>query len=229
MKVYIGFDHRELPAFYVACKTLHRHSEGATITPLDSQRLAASGMLRRPVDRRGGLYDIPSNAPASTDFATSRFLVPMLAQTGWALFTDCDMVFLGDIAELFALADPAFAVMVVKHPNLPGDGVKMDGAPQTPYPRKNWSSVILWNCDHPANQRLSLQDVNERPGRDLHAFYWLHDSEIGELPPEWNWLVGVQPKPASPKIAHFTMGGPWFPNWKPAEHDEIFTTALNME
>ena len=66
----------------------------------------------------------------------------------------------------------------------------------------------MFNCDHPANQRLSLQDVNERPGRDLHRFYWLHDDEIGELPPEWNWLVGVQPMPAEPKLAHYTLGTP---------------------
>lgn len=228
MKVYIGYDSNEIAAYHVACKTLNRSSLRTHITPLDADRLAASGLLRRPVDRRGGLYDIPSNAPASTDFAISRFLVPYLAQTGWALFTDCDMVFMADVAELFALADPSKAVMVVKHENLPGTGTKMDGAAQLPYPRKNWSSVILWNCDHPANRRLSLQDVNERPGRDLHAFYWLHDSEIGELPPEWNWLVGIQPKPGSPKIAHFTQGGPWIPNWKPVEHDEIWTAALDM-
>jgi hypothetical protein len=85
--------------------------------------------------------------------------------------------------------------------------------------------VMLWNCDHPANQRLTLQDVNERPGRDLHRFYWLNDSEIGALPPEWNWLVGVQPKPAAPQIAHFTLGGPFTPGWKGAEHDEIWAEA----
>lgn len=228
MKVYIGYDQREVAAYHVACKTLNRTSPGASITPLDADRLAAFGLLRRPVDRRGGLYDLPSNAPASTDFAVSRFLVPHLAQTGWALFTDCDVVFLADVAQLFALADPKFAVMVVKHLALPDEGTKMDGVPQVPYRRKNWSSVMLWNCDHPANRRLSVQDVNERPGRDLHAFYWLHDSEIGALPAEWNWLVNVQPKPLHPKIAHFTLGGPWLPNWSPADHDDIWTSALDM-
>lgn len=228
VRVYIGFDHREVAAYHVACKTLNRTSPQAHITPLDADRLAAQGLLRRPVDRRGGLYDLPSNAPASTDFAVSRFLVPHLAQTGWALFADCDVVFLADVAELFALADPSYAVMVVQHPDLPDEGTKMDGAPQTAYRRKNWSSVMLWNCDHPANRRLSLRDVNERPGRDLHAFYWLHDSEIGSLPGEWNWLVGVHPKPDAPKIAHFTLGGPWLPNWKAAEHDDTWLRALEM-
>jgi len=84
---------------------------------------------------------------------------------------------------------------------------------------------MLINASHPANQRLSLQDVNERPGRDLHRFYWLHDSEIGMLTPDWNVLIGVQEKPFFPKLAHFTLGGPFLPNWKGAEHDEIWLEA----
>lgn len=223
MRVFIGHDSREQAAYDVACASLRRTS-GIEPTPLISERLAAGGLLRRATDRRGLIYDFPSNAPCATDFAISRFLVPHLAQSGWALFTDCDVVFLADVAELFALADPDKAVMVVKH-NQGGGGFKMDGQVQLAYPRKNWSSVVLYNCDHPANRRLSLQDVNERPGRDLHAFYWLHDSEIGSLPAEWNWLVGVQAKPEAPKIAHFTLGGPWIPSWDVAEHDKIWLDA----
>lgn len=222
MRVYIGWDEREQEAYRAAVRSLGAVSPSALVTPLKADKLSACGMLRRPQDRRGMIYDIPSNAPCSTDFAISRFLVPHLAQTGWALFTDCDVLFLSDVAELFEQADPDKAVMVVKHPNLPESGVKMDGQAQVAYPRKNWSSVILWNCDHPANQRLSLQDVNERPGRDLHAFYWLADSEIGSLSPDWNWLVGVREKPLFPKIAHFTLGGPWLPGWNGAEHDELW-------
>lgn len=226
MRVFIGYDQREAEAYRVAVKSLKAVSPRADVTPLDVDRLAAFGLLRRHVDRRGQMYDLTSNAPQSTDFAVSRFLVPHLAQTGWALFTDCDVVFLSPIEHLFALADPRYAVMVVKHEQA-GGGTKMDGQAQTSYARKNWSSVCLFNADHPANRRLSLQDVNERPGRDLHAFYWLHDSEIGELPAEWNWLAGVQPPPVSPAIAHFTLGGPWLPNWPGAEHDEIWEGAAN--
>lgn len=224
MKLYIGHDDREQAAYDVAERTLGWFSD-LDATPVMSDRLAACGLLRRPTDRRGQLYDLPSNAPCATDFAISRFLVPMLAQTGWALFVDCDVVFMADPADLLELADPTKAVMVVKHQNGHVPGTKMDGQAQVLYPRKNWSSVMLFNCDHPANRRLSLQDVNERPGRDLHAFYWLADSELGELPPEWNWLVGVQPKPEHPKIAHFTLGGPWLSSWEGAEHDEIWLEA----
>lgn len=222
-RVYIGYDAREHAAYEVAERSLLAHSPDAQVTRLDATRLADQGLLRRPQDRRGNsTYDIISNAPQSTDFAISRFLVPHLAHEGWALFVDCDVVFLRPIEELFALADDRCAAMVVKHAALAESGLKMDGQAQTPYPRKNWSSVVLWNCDHPANRRLSLQDVNERPGRDLHAFYYLHDEEIGGLPRGWNWLVNVQPKPENTGIAHLTLGGPWLPNWAPAAHDDIW-------
>jgi hypothetical protein len=230
VKVYIGYDSREPQAYEVATSSLIRRASGiVSLHALNAQRLAESGLLRRPTDLRGQRYDIPSNAPASTEFAISRFLVPILAQSGWALFTDSDVVFLSDIAELFALADPRYALMCVQHEMhssgyIARDGslVKMDGQAQVPYPRKNWSSVMLFNCDHPANKRLSLVDVQERRGFDLHQLYWLNDSEIGALPAEWNWLVGAQPKPVNPKIAHFTLGGPFLPGWQGAEHDGIW-------
>jgi hypothetical protein len=214
VRIYIGHDPREQAAFDVAERSLRRHSPGVHVTALRAGRLAQAGLLRRLQDTRGGadagfrLWDLPSNAPCATEFAISRFLVPMLALEGWALFVDCDVVFMADVAEMFALADPSKAVMVVQHQNGHTAGTKMDGQAQVIYPRKNWSSVVLWNCDHPANRRLSLVDVHERPGRDLHAFYWLADSEIGELPAEWNWLVGVQPRPLVPKLAHYTLGTP---------------------
>lgn len=212
MKVFIGWDSREPLAFEAAERSLKRHSPSVTPTPLCLDKLAAFGLLRRPMDRRGGMYDFPSNAPCSTEFAISRFLVPMLAQSGWALFVDADVVFLADVAELFALADPTKAVMVVDHGDAQARPLtevrKMDGQIQTRYPRKNQSSVMLWNCDHVANQRLTLRDVNERRGFDLHQFYWLNDSEIGYLPGEWNWLVNVEPKPDQPKLAHYTLGIP---------------------
>lgn len=223
--IFIGHDRREQAAFDVAVKSLRRFQPDVAYLPLQLERLAAVGLLRRPMDMRGQMYDLPSNAHCATEFAISRFLVPILCQSGFALFVDADVVFLADPGELFALADPEKAVMVVKHHNGHVAGAKMDGQMQQMYPRKNWSSVMLFNCDHPANRRLSLQDVNDRPGRDLHAFYWLNDDEIGELPSEYNWLVGVQPKPETPKVAHFTLGGPWLPSWQGAEHDEIWLEA----
>lgn len=223
MRIYIGWDHREQAAFDVAAKTARAF--GSEVIPLYEDRLRATGVLTRPVDRRGHLYDLVSSAPQSTDFANSRFLVPMLAHAGWALFVDGDVVFLRNPEELRGLLDPTKAVMVVKHPPLEVGGVKMDGQLQTRYRRKLWSSVMLVNADHPANRRLNLAMVNEWPGRDLHAFGWLADSEIGTLPAEWNWLVGLQVKPARAAIAHFTLGGPFLPGWEGREHDEIWRRA----
>lgn len=227
LTVYIGYDTREADAFKVAMYSL---LETATcpvrVVPLKQSRLRMSGLLHRPVDHRNGIFDLNSSAPQATEFANARFFVPLLAHSGIALFVDCDVVFLGDVAELFDLFDPDKAVQVVQSTHLPKETVKMVGAPQTKYPRKNWSSVMLWNVDHPANKRLTLDVVNNWPGRNLHAFDWLSDSEIGSLPKEWNWLVNVQDEPENPKIAHYTLGGPWLPTWKPAKNDGLWLQVL---
>ena len=149
----------------------------------------------------------------STGHAIARFFLPfMLIHHGWALFTDGDVLFRRDVHELFDLADPKYAVMVVKHNHVPRLAIKKGGQTQTVYPRKNWSSVMLWNVDHPAHQRLTLGVLNEKPGRDLHAFCWLLDEEIGELPVEWNWLVGHSDSCIDPAIVHFTEGLPSLPD-----------------
>lgn len=248
-KVFIGCDSREMEAYRVAEKTLReRSSVPLSITALKRTQLELQGLCRREithvskgrsmvidgngngVSRRivaaaGVSVDVISNAPMSTEFAITRFLTPLLAQQGWALFIDCDVVFLADVAELFALADPHYPLMCVQHADLPTEGVKMDGQPQIAYKRKNWSSVMLFNCDHPANLALTHELINEVPGRDLHRFCWLDEWTIGALPPEWNWLVGVQARPQAPKLAHFTLGGPWLKGWSEKPHDDLWISA----
>jgi len=142
LKVYIGYDDAERQAYDLAVASLRgRASIPVDVTPLDICRLAESGLIRRPTDRRGHRYDLLSNAPASTDFAISRFLVPILAQTGPALFVDSDVVFLADVANLLAYIELFdFPLMCVKHEYTPRTGPKMDGQVQTSYARKNWSS-----------------------------------------------------------------------------------------
>jgi lipopolysaccharide biosynthesis glycosyltransferase len=163
----------------------------------------------RPTMRRGHqLWDAISKAPMATEFAISRFLVPHLANTGWALFMDCDVLVRRPLDDIFALADPRYAVMCVKHVHEPVATLKMDGQVQTRYPRKNWSSVMAFNCDHPSNRALTLDLINTAPGRDLHRFCWLNDDEIGALPPEWNWLVGHSDPALDPAIVHYTTGSP---------------------
>ncbi len=206
MRVFIGHEQREARSFDLAMASARW--QGFDPSPLYEERLRTTGMLTRPTDRRGQIWDFHSNAPQSTAFAIARFFTPLLAHSGWVLFADCDVVFLRPAHEVARLADPRYAVMVVKHAVGEVGGTKMDGQVQTNYPRKLWSSVMLWNVDHRANQRLNLQMLNQWPGRDLHAFNWLHGDEIGALPPEWNWLVGMQDKPPAPAIAHYTLGTP---------------------
>lgn len=208
--IYLGYDPREDEAFQVARESIRKRTQNPlTIYPL---RLKHLGMLTRPIEFRNGQMWCPiSDAPMSTEFAISRFCVPFLQSRGWALFADCDILCWENIDNLFALADPNYAVLVVKHEQKTGDDTKMDGQIQTFYRRKNWSSVVLWNLDHPANARLTLDILNTWPGRDLHAFGWLKDDEIGELPQKWNWLINAtKGEPKQEGIWHFTLGGGWF-------------------
>ena len=161
------------------------------------------------LDQLVGVYQRERDPRQSTDFSFSRFLVPWLAgYQGWALFIDADMLCLADLAELWALRDARYAVQLVKHQHVCAEGVKFQGMPQTPYGRKNWSSVMLFNCARCT--ALTPAFVNTASGLELHQFHWLADEQIGALPPEWNVLVGVQPLPAAPKVLHYTLGGPWF-------------------
>ena len=226
MRVMIGFDEREADAAHVARKTLLEVTNGELVPEfLCLPKLHDQGLLTRPTDYRGGRdYDMHSNAPASTRFAISRFLTPILCQQGFALFVDCDVVFREDPRNMLREVQAKHAVNVVKHGALPSVGTKMGGQIQVGYTRKNWSSVALFNCDHPANRRLSLRDVNERPGRDLHNFVWLNDIEIGSLDKRWNWLVDLQPRPEKIGIAHLTLGGPWVPEWTGGSFDDEWKT-----
>lgn len=226
LQVYIGYDEREHDAYEVAAHSICRHgSQPVLIHPL---RLANLGhVMQRPIERNDGKLWCPiSEAPMATEFAISRFCVPFLQLDGWALFVDCDILCTADIAELFAFAEPSYAVQVVKHKQESGPKTKMDAQVQTFYARKNWSSVVLWNCGHPANNALTHKRLNGWPGRDLHAFKWLEDSEIGELPPEWNYLVGVSPKQEHPKIAHFTCGVPSMPGYENCEFADLWRKEL---
>jgi hypothetical protein len=228
MKVYVGFDEREAQAAEVARKSLLRVTRGE-IEPefICAAKLYDHGLLWRAADQRGGQdYDLVSNAPQATRFAISRFLTPMLAQNGFALFVDCDVVFLRDPRIMLNEIKAEHAVSVVRHPHaVYPSSVKMVYQTQTHYPMKNASSVMLFNCDHGANRRLSLRDVNERPGRDLHRFYWLAESEIGMLAPQWNWLVDVEPRPVGLGIAHMTLGGPWLDGWQGGSFDAEWRSA----
>ncbi len=212
--IYLGWDARETQAYRVAEFTLRdKTREALHVVPLKHKALRAQGVFDRPwrTDADGQTYDVRDGKPFSTEFAFTRFLVPHLNNyEGWAVFMDCDVMVMADIAELFALAKDKYAVMVVKHVHVPDNKIKMDARVQSRYWRKNWSSVVLWNCGHKSNRKVTPEYVNQVPGYFLHTFSWLKDKEIGELPKEWNVLVGHTHGVRAPKIIHFTDGGPWF-------------------
>lgn len=218
--VFIGYEPRQAEAFETARYSIRKSiGSRAIVRGLLLSDMVGLGFYTRPTcERLGRLIDLQSMTPdyngeMTTEFAISRFLVPHLCREGWALFVDCDVMVRGDLNELFALceASPDKALMCVKHDYVPFEHTKMDGRQQTDYFRKNWSSVMCFNCDHEAHDRLTLDLINAVPGRDLHRFCWLKDEDIGELPAAWNWLAQVSEHIPEPKLVHWTLGGPWLP------------------
>lgn len=231
--IFVGFDPREAAAFAVCRASIRRHlTLPVPIYGLVLSELRERGLYTRPMEVRDGkLWDVISEAPCSTEFSNSRFLTPILARenrkegepAGWALFLDSDMLVCENLARLFEQLDPKYAVYCVKHRHDPPPGTKMDGQAQVRYARKNWSSFCIWQTDHPANAALTLDVVNTWPGRDLHAFKWLTDEQIGELSPEYNWLVGHN----RPKVIHYTEGLPNMPGYEDCEFADEWRQELH--
>jgi len=219
--VYIGYDAREDAAWRVCVSSLLRHSStNITIKPLIQKELRDNGFYTRKKDDR-----------ASTEFTYTRFMVPFLNQyEGWAIYCDCDFLWLNDVRELISSLDTKFAVYVVKHDYKPTNKTKMDGKEQSQYPRKNWSSLIIWNCAHPSNAQLSLDTINQASPSYLHRFSWLNDFDIGEISLEWNWLVGwyQEPQDGTPRALHYTEGGPWFDEYKQCEYADLWLKEYEL-
>jgi lipopolysaccharide biosynthesis glycosyltransferase len=167
-----------------------------------------------------------SHSDASNQFIYTRFLTPYLMDfNGWALFVDGDMVCLDDIAKLWALRDDSKAVLVVKHDYKTKAKQKYLGNKNEDYPRKNWSSVILWNCSHPKNKILTPSKISNETGAFLHRFTWLEDEEIGELPKEWNWLAREYEDNYKAKLIHYTLGTPCFSEYRDSEMADLWHSA----
>jgi lipopolysaccharide biosynthesis glycosyltransferase len=209
LNIFIGYDPKEAVAFHaLAHSILRRASVPLAITPLVRAQLRA-------------IYTRERGPTESTEFSLTRFLVPSLSQfRGWSMFLDCDMLCRGDVAELVAISEQHEdkAVLVCKHDYVPKTERKFLDQLQTKYPRKNWSSLMLFN-----NQRcaaLTPEYVNSAPGLDLHRFAWTEDARIGELALEWNWLVGEYDYNPGAKIVHYTLGGPYFDEYRDCDYAE---------
>lgn len=227
MQIYCGYDSREADAYKVCEASIQRFSHHC-ITPLKEIGLRVSGLYDRPYTVTGSQrYDTRDTKPFSTEFSFTRFLVPALNQyEGWALFCDCDFLFRADPKELLPLCDDKFAIMCVKHDYRPTETIKMDNQVQQAYPRKNWSSLVLWNCGHEMNRKMTPKAVNFMPGSFLHAFKWLKDEHIGSIPEKWNWLEGHSHLGIDPKAVHFTRGVPSMPGYENVPYADEWRSYL---
>jgi len=194
INLYVGYDEREAIAYHVFCHSVIKNTSiPVKITPLVLSQLKEFNETHQ--DR-------------SNDFVYSRFLTPYLNEfDGWAIFADGDMICQADLKELIGIADPNKALMVVKHDYQTKASIKYLGNINENYPRKNWSSVILWNCSHPKHKILTPEFVSNQTGKFLHRFSWLDDNDIGELPVEWNWLACEYEKKYRSKINSLH---PWY-------------------
>jgi hypothetical protein len=244
--IYVGYDPREDEPYEILKDSALKQASGPiNVYPIKQDLMRRTGLYRRAWQLGNSKLPSPKNdsdlqhrdesdgRPFATDFSFSRFLTPFLHRLeGWAVFMDCDMYFRSDPLELFEkYNDPKYAMYCVKHDHTQAseEKYKMYGNEQYQYPRKNWSSFVMYNCGHEAHKYLTVDDVSTKTGRWLHNFMWIEDYArengfhfddlVGELPEEWNWLDGHSLTDIEAKNVHFTRGGPWFRGqvWEPLD------------
>jgi len=215
INIFIGYDSKEKVAFSTLSYSIIKNStKPISITPIYLNNIKDDFVRER-------------NNLSSTEFSFSRFIIPHLMNyQGWALFMDCDMLMKADVSELWRLRDDRYAVQVCKHDYTPKEKTKFLGQTQTAYPKKNWSSVMLMNCKKCT--QLTPNYVNRASGLELHQYKWLEgDHLIGELPLEWNWLVGEYEHKEDVKNVHYTKGGPWFEEYKNCDYSQDWFNYYN--
>jgi lipopolysaccharide biosynthesis glycosyltransferase len=208
MKIFIGYDSREPIAFHVlAHSIMRRASKPVEIVPLIQSQLRQCGLYTRDKDPR-----------ESTEFSLTRFLVPTLSHhEGVSVYLDGDMLCLCDITTLESKY-PLYPVSVVQHHYEPSTAWKFLGNQQLVYPMKNWSSLMVFQ--NSLCMDLTAKYVNTAEPLDLHRFAW--SDLVGSLPTPYNWLVGEYPKINHPEILHFTLGGPWFPDYANCDYADLW-------
>ena len=212
LTIFVGYDPVETVAWHTLTQSI---IEKSTI-PISFVPVAISHF--------SSFFWRDRDAKQSNAFSFSRFCVPYLMDyAGYAIFMDCDMMLRCDISEIVNVIEqqPGKALYVVKHDYTPSEKIKYLNTVQYAYPRKNWSSFVLWNCSHPKNKAVDEEFFNNASGLELHRFTWLDDDDIGALDVRWNWLVGdyVNP-PSDVKNVHWTNGGPYFSEYKDVDFSD---------
>tara|TARA_R110001592_G_scaffold301127_1_gene572483 strand:+ start:960 stop:1658 length:699 start_codon:yes stop_codon:yes gene_type:complete len=204
IKIFVGLDEPNQISYDKCIKSIKDKNKryDLDIQPINYNTVDGYGRKKDPYE--------------STQFAFARFFVPYESDfKGISVFMDGDFLFLESIDKLLDNYDPKYALMCCKHDYNPTNLQKMDGKPQTAWPRKNWSSLMIFNNEHPKNKTLSPLTINNQSGAFLHRFRWLEDAEIGDIPLQWNWLVDwyKEPHDGEPMALHYTEGGPWLEDY----------------
>lgn len=207
--VFVGYDPREAIAYHVCCNSIIRNATApVAIVPV------ALNLFSEYKE---------THTDGSNHFIYTRFLVPwLMGWSGRAIFIDGDMIVRGDIVELYNSMPLDMDVAVVKHDYQTRQTEKYMGAKNENYPRKNWSSVIVWNCNSYPNRKLTPEFVMKSSGAYLHRFSWLDDQRIHALPPEWNWLPDEYGANADAKLLHYTLGTPCFHEYADTPQNELW-------
>ena len=205
--LYIGFDssnHGQQVAFDVCKRSVLRFTNDINIVKLSKQNLK---------DKRIYLRD--NDNDASTEFTYTRFLVPFLnSYDGYAIFCDSDFIWRCDINELKQYFDNSKAISCIQHKyDKCNSSLKMDGLKQEWYPRKNWSSLMIFNCSHPDCGNLTIDSIAHQTPQWLHRMVWTIDENIGSIMKTYNYLLGYYNDDDDPKVVHLTDGGPWHNDW----------------
>jgi len=219
INIYIGLDEPHLEAFDV-CKysILEKNKKyNINIQPINYNTV-------KEYDREKDQYE-------STQFAFARFFAPYLSGfKGISIFLDGDFLLLESIDKLLDLYNPKYALQCCQHDYMPKESVKMGGKKQAAWPRKNWSSLMIINNEHPKNKTLTPTTINNQSGAFLHRFKWLDDAEIGSLPLQWNWLVNwyTEPDDGYPLAIHYTEGGPWLKEYEDCEYSDLWKKTFDI-
>jgi hypothetical protein len=214
--IYIGYDSSQDEAYDICKLSIRKFNKSIKIIPIMKKYLQKNDLYYRTDDQN-----------SSTEFAYTRFLVPYLNKyQGWALFCDSDFLWRCNIEELFSNLDSNIALKCVQHDYTPKFNTKMNNKKQFIYPRKNWSSLMLFNCAHSSCKNLNIKNINSQSGAWLHQMQWCKDNEIQKLDPTYNYLVGYYNFP-NPKAVHFTDGGPWHPGYEHVEFAEEWLSYRN--
>lgn len=213
IKIYIGLDEPNKISYEKCVKSIKDKNKkyNIQIYPINYNTVEEYSRKKDPYE--------------STQFAFARFFTPYLSNfEGISIFCDGDFLFLESIDKLIDLYDSKYALMCCKHDYRPTGDKKMNGQIQTCWPRKNWSSLMIFNNEHPKNKTLNPLTINNQSGAFLHRFKWLEDEEIGSLPLQWNWLVGwyKEPEDGRPYALHYTEGGPWLDNYRDCEYSDLW-------